>query len=313
LLPAVGTARARELEALGIDALKRGKVAAVVLNGGMATRFGGRVKGIVEVVDGKSFMALRLGDFAAAPGPVPIFLMNSFATAAETLKHLEAHAWFGLAKHRVTLLTQRISIRLTPTGEVFRDKQGRAGFYAPGHGDVFEALHCAAPFQEFKTHGGQLVMVSNIDNLGATLSPLVIGAHLEGHKPVTVEVAPRVVGDKGGAPVRSDGHLEVFEGFRFPKSFDVTQVPVFNTNTMLVDVAAVRPDYDLTWFRADKEVDSQPVVQFERLMGQVTAFVDATYLSVPRDGDEGRFLPVKTPQDLVAIRPLVRQRFLART
>ena len=44
-------------------------------------------------------------------------------------------------------------------------------------------------------------------------------------------------------------------------------------------------------------------------MGEVTAFVDATYLSVPRDGAEGRFLPVKTPEDLGAIQPLVRQRF----
>ncbi|MEM7678978.1 MAG: UTP--glucose-1-phosphate uridylyltransferase, partial [Myxococcota bacterium] len=35
----------------GESALKRGEVAVVVLNGGMATRFGGVVKGVVEVFD----------------------------------------------------------------------------------------------------------------------------------------------------------------------------------------------------------------------------------------------------------------------
>ncbi|MBI5509526.1 MAG: UTP--glucose-1-phosphate uridylyltransferase [Deltaproteobacteria bacterium] len=310
-LAAAGSERAAELEALGNDALRHGKVAVVVLNGGMATRFGGRVKGVVEVVDGKSFIALRLFDVAHLPG-VPVFLMNSFATEDETRHHLTANAWWGLDPARVALLTQRISVRLTPKGDVYRDKHGGVGFYAPGHGDVFEVLAGAPAFHRFRDRGGHLVMVSNVDNLGATLAPRVVGAHIDSGKAVTVEVAPRLAGDKGGAPVRVDGHLEVLEGFRFPPTFGLDQIPVFNTNTMWVDVAAIKPDYPFTWFRADKDVDGQAVVQFERLMGEVTTYVDASYLAVPRDGPEGRFLPVKTPQDLIAMQPVVRERFAHR-
>ena len=43
----------------GFAAYARGEVAVAVLNGGMATRFGGVVKGVVEAVDGASFLELK--------------------------------------------------------------------------------------------------------------------------------------------------------------------------------------------------------------------------------------------------------------
>lgn len=306
-LPAAGTTSAEELEHRGSEAIRRGQVAAAILNGGMATRFGGVVKGIVEVFDGKSFLDLKLDDTARA-GDVPVFLMNSFATAADTRAHLEQHHWCGVPRERVHLLTQRISVRLTPAGEVFRDAAGRVSLYAPGHGDLFEVLAESEPFRAFAARGGKLVLVSNVDNIGATLSPRVIGAHLAGGREVTVEVAARAPGDKGGAPARMGSRIEVLEGFRFPPNFDIERIPVFNTNTMILDVRAVQNDYPLSWFRVDKNVEDRPAVQFERLMGQITAFRDAAYLVVPREGAEGRFLPVKTPADLDRLRPALRAR-----
>ncbi|MEE8408616.1 MAG: UTP--glucose-1-phosphate uridylyltransferase [Myxococcota bacterium] len=311
--PKTGTNDAATCERIGFEAIEKGKVAVVILNGGMATRFGGRVKGVVEVIDNKSFLELKLGDVARARGPVATFVMNSFATEADTESHLKAIRRAGLPEDRIHLLTQRVSVRLTPSGDVVRDDKGKADFYAPGHGDVLEVLAESEAFQRFVAAGGRTVMVSNVDNLAATLLPKIVGAHLDGGKKVTVEVAPRVPGDKGGAPVRINGRVEILEAFRFPDDFDLASLPVFNTNTLLLDVSAVRTDYALTWFRTDKESRGRKVVQFERLMGEVTAFVDATYLEVERVGPEGRFLPVKTPDDLIAIRPVVRDRFAGLT
>src|SRR5918999_1789149 len=48
----------------GVEALRAGEVATVVLNGGMATRFGGVVKGTVEAFDGRSFLELKLSSTA---------------------------------------------------------------------------------------------------------------------------------------------------------------------------------------------------------------------------------------------------------
>jgi UTP--glucose-1-phosphate uridylyltransferase len=311
-LPAAGSAEAALDESRGREAMGRGEVAAVFLNGGMATRFGGVVKGVVEVVDGLSFLGLKLKDVARAGGVVPTFLMNSFATDAGTRRHLTERRAFGLPADRIHLVTQSVSIRLTPQGDIFREDGGSASLYAPGHGDLFAALATSADFQRFVKGGGKLVLVSNVDNVGATLSPRVVGAHLRLGRQVTVEVAERAPGDKGGAPARLRGHVEVLEGFRFPPAFDIETIPVFNTNTMIVDVEAVKATYPLTWFRADKTVGTRPAVQFERLMGEVTAFVESSYLVVPREGPEGRFLPVKTPEDLDQLRPAIRARFAAR-
>ena len=56
-LPEPGSdALARRPATAGLEALAAGRVAQVVLAGGMATRFGGVVKGVVEALDGRSFL-----------------------------------------------------------------------------------------------------------------------------------------------------------------------------------------------------------------------------------------------------------------
>ena len=88
----------------------------------------------------------------------------------------------------------------------------------------------------------------------------------------------------GGAPVRVNGKVRMVEGPCFPESFDQTLAPVFNTNTALLDIDALDVDYDLSWLYAQKT--------------EVSAFVPAQYLEVPRRGPRGRFSPIKTPADL---------------
>jgi UTP--glucose-1-phosphate uridylyltransferase len=141
------------------------------------------------------------------------------------------------------------------------------------------------------------VTISNVDNLGARVDPVVVGAHLLGGRPLTCEVA-RKEGDMGGAPVRVDGKLRLVEGPCFPDSFDQELAPVFNTNTALIDLDALDVDYALSWLYVQKPVDGRVAVQLERLYHEVSAFVPAQYLEVPRRGPRGRFSPIKTPADL---------------
>jgi UTP--glucose-1-phosphate uridylyltransferase len=148
--------------------------------------------------------------------------------------------------------------------------------------------------------------VSNVDNLGARVDPVVVGAHLLAGRPLTCEVA-RKEGDVGGAPVRVDGRLQLVEGPRFPPSFDQQLVPVFNTNTAIVDLDALEADYDLSWLYVVKDVEGREAVQLERLYHEVSAFVPTTYLEVPRRGPRGRFLPIKTPADLASAQESLRE------
>lgn len=293
------------LEALGRRAIEAGEVGHVVLNGGMATRFGGVVKGTVEVSDGISFLGLKLLDASRCDGDVPLILMNSFATEEKTREHLEEHDYFGLDPDDVWEFVQNISVRLTPQGEVFLE-DGEPSFYGPGHGDLASAIN-RGTLQRFRDHGGKYLFMSNVDNVLATIDPVILGQHIDADVQMTVEAAPRYEGDRGGMPARVNGRLQVVEAFRFPVDFDDSDIPVFNTNTFLFDADALARDFDLTWFVVEKEVDGTPVVQFERLAGELSAFLDTQFVEIPREGDSSRFLPIKRPEDLEEARGYLRR------
>lgn len=295
-LPAPGDEAYDETRELGLDALRRGEVAQVVLAGGMATRFGGVVKAVLTAVDGMSFLEAKLVQTAVLERElgvtVPVALMTSFATDAAIREHV--------AERRLgepLVFNQFVSLRLEPTGELFRDAEGRPSLYAPGHGDLFDALRRSGTLAALRDRGVRTVTVSNVDNLGARVDPVVVGAHLAAGKPLTCEVA-RKEGDMGGAPVRVDGKLQLVEGPRFPATFDQELTPVFNTNTALVGIDTLAAEYDLTWLYVLKDVDGRDAVQLERLYHEVSAFVPTQYLQVPRRGTRGRFSPIKTPADL---------------
>jgi UTP--glucose-1-phosphate uridylyltransferase len=295
-LPAPGDPEYDDAREAGLDALRSGDVAQVVLAGGMATRFGGVVKAVLTAVDGKSFLEAKLLQTAALERSldtrVPVALMTSFATDDAIREHVEER---GLGEPLV--FHQFVSLRLEPSGDLFREDDGRASPYAPGHGDLFPALRRSGTLDALRARGVRVVTISNVDNLGARVDPTVVGAHLLARRPVTCEVA-RKERDMGGAPVRVDGKLQLLEGPRFPASFDQDLVPVFNTNTALVGIDALDDDYDLTWVYARKEVDGREAVQLERLYHEISAFVPTQYLVVPRRGPRGRFSPIKTPADL---------------
>jgi UTP--glucose-1-phosphate uridylyltransferase len=298
-LPPLGGDVRQALAERGQEAMRQGEVAAVILAGGMATRFGGVVKAAVEVLDGQSFLELKLRDIAAvaerADATNPVYLMTSFATDDAIRQMAES-----LSTERCPIKTfpQFISLRVTPEGELFEDASGALSSHAPGHGDLPFALRRSGILEDFRNHGGRVMMMSNVDNLTATLDPAIIGAHLESGAALTAEMAPKEPGDKGGAPARVDGKPQIVEEFRFPENFDQERIPVFNTNTFVLDAEAIDSDFELTWFAVNKTVDGKPAVQFERLVGELTAFLESAFLRVERHGPDARFQPIKTPDDV---------------
>jgi UTP--glucose-1-phosphate uridylyltransferase len=285
--------------ARGEAAIRGGEIAVAVLNGGMATRFGGVVKGIVPVLDGRSFLEWKLADAAAAG--LPFLVMNSFATDAATRtfareRELTGPLWF----------TQSVLLRLERDGSLFLT-EGRPSPYAPGHGDFLAAIRRSRLVQTLRDRGVRTLALSNGDNLGARVDPLVVGAHLRGGRPLTAEVAPKWPGDVGGSPVLVGGRPMIVEGFRFPRGFDQDRAPVFATNSFLFDVDVLEPEYGLTWLYVEKEIGGRRAVQLETLVNELSAFVPTTYLVVPREGPRNRFVPVKTPDDLGRAQPALRE------
>jgi UTP--glucose-1-phosphate uridylyltransferase len=297
----------QELETLGLEALSQGECALVVLAGGMATRMGGVVKALVEALPGKTFLDLRLAEIAALKQKIgrapPFWLMSSHSTEDKLLEALGER----VDGYQVAVFPQLLSLRLTPDGHVFRDTSGQPSEHAPGHGDLPDALRQSGLISRFVSEGGKIVMVANLDNLGATLEPALVGWHLRQDAQVTCEVVDKIGADRGGIPVRLDGRPVVLEEFRLPEGFDAAQVRVFNTNTFQFDAPALlKLDMDWTYFIVQKKVDGSPVVQFERLIGEVTSHLPTRFVLVPRTGSESRFLPVKDNEELELRRPEIQ-------
>jgi len=100
-----------------------------------------------------------------------------------------------------------------------------------------------------------------------------------------------------------DGRLQIVESFRLPPGVDPLVPGAVNTNSLVADVEVFAASWPLTWFEVHKQVDGAEVVQFERLIGELSAFAETALLLVERDGPDGRFQPVKDPAELEARRP----------
>src|SRR5687768_1285633 len=177
--------------------------------------------------------------------------MTSFQTATETCEHVAA-----LGVGEPLWFSQFVSLRLTEQGELFLEA-GRPSLYAPGHGDLVEAIRTSGTLDALRERGVEHVGVSNVDNLGARLDPVVIGAHLIAGRPMTAEVAVKE-GDMGGAPALVDGRLGLLEGPQFPLDFDQDRIRVFNTNTTTIALDALDRDFDLQWLYVRKAVHGRP-------------------------------------------------------
>lgn len=303
-LPAPGEPGFEEALEAGLDAIRTGTIAMVVLAGGMATRFGGGVKAVAEALDGRSFLEIKLGETVRLAkeigAAIPVALMTSFATDDAVAAHLH-----DLGLGEVLRFRQTAAPRLRPDGSVCVGADGKASLYGPGHGDLLASIRNSGTLAELRRRGVRSIVVSNVDNLAARIDPAVVGMHVLGGTPLTVEVVAKG-DDTGGAPARVDGVPQLLEAMRFPPDFDQRRINVFNTNTAWITVEALDTPVELTWLLTEKQVEGQPVVQFERLYHELSAHVPTTFLVVPRDGPGGRFLPVKEPGDMEAVTPSLR-------
>ncbi|MFT3773896.1 MAG: UTP--glucose-1-phosphate uridylyltransferase [Minicystis sp.] len=303
-MPEPGTEAHIHATARGMAALRSGEVALCLLAGGMATRMGGVVKSLVEALPGHTFLDLRLGENAhisqVSGKRLPLWMMTSEATEGPIREALGSK----LDPEYLTTFEQHVSLRLTPEGTLFHDEQGQPSVYSTGHGDLPDALRMSGLLQKFIARGGKTVWVANIDNLGATVDPTVLGFHLGHGAPVTVEVVEKVGTDRGGVPVRWNGRPIITEEFRLPLEFDPSTVRVFNTNTFLIGAEALASlAMEWTYVEVEKKIGEAKAVQFERILGEITATLEPRFIRVPRTEAGSRFLPVKDMPELEKRRP----------
>ncbi len=299
----------------------------VKLNGGLGTSMGmTRAKSLLEVKDGLTFLDISVRQvldlrarFAGAAPRLPLVLMNSFATRADSLAALAGHA--GLSADLPADLVQSRVPKLLDDGSlqpVSWPADPELEWAPPGHGDLYPALASSGLLATLIERGYRHAFVSNADNLGAVLDPRILAWFAGQEIPFLMEVADRTAADRkgghlarrangGGLVLREVAQTDAADLDAFQ---DIGRHRFFNTNSIWLDLGALaarleRDGFlDLPMIVNHKTVDpsdagSPAVVQLESAMGAaIDAFDGAQALRVPRS----RFVPVKTTDDLLVLR-----------
>ncbi len=306
-----------ELSAAGERALAH--TVLLKLNGGLGTGMGlQKAKSLLPVKNGLTFLDVIARQ--AIHSGVPLVLMNSFATRADSLAALERYPQLkkgnlplDFGQHKVPKVTQA---DLTP---VEWTENPALEWCPPGHGDIYPALVSSGMLDKLLEAGYNYAFVSNADNLGAVIDTRILGYFAKNELPFMMEVADRTPADrKGGHLARrhSDGQLILRESAQCPPEDtaafqNIERHRYFNTNNLWLNLPVLKETLaahggilPLPMIRNAKTVDprnsnSTPVYQLETAMGSAIAvFSGSAALRVPRT----RFAPVKTTNDLLAVR-----------
>lgn len=163
--------------------------------------------------------------------------------------------------------------------------------------------------------GLKYLLVHNVDTLGATIDPVLLGSHIERDAAMTVEAIARQIDDRGGGLARIDGRVRLIEGLALPSEEIESGLSYYNSNTMWISldrmldcfgltrtdldnaekvasavrkVAARMPAYitikDVKKRWGKGQEDIFPVAQFEKLWGDMTSLaeLECGFVVVPR-------------------------------
>jgi galactokinase/mevalonate kinase-like predicted kinase len=168
----------------------------------------------------------------------------------------------------------------------------------------------------------QYLFCHNIDTLGASLDPSLIGIHINNGSCITFEVIPKRIDDKGGGLAKIDGAIRLIEGLSLPGEEDEYKLTYYNSlsnwitidsmldyfgldRTLVMEAEndptlkekisdAIRivekkiPTYvtikNVKYLWGSGQEDIHPVAQFEKLWGDMTILRDLPvgYVLVPR-------------------------------
>ncbi len=211
----------------GAAALREGRVAAVLVAGGQGTRLGfPHPKGMFPIgpVANTPLFQILLEQVLAVSrrygAPIPLYLMTSPATHAETGAYLESHQRFGLATEDVHLFCQGTMPAVDAlSGRVLLESKDRIALSPDGHGGMLAALAASGGLDDLERRGIEQVFYFQVDNpLVKVCDPEFIGHHLLAESEASTQVvAKRDPLDRVGNVVSVDGHMRIIEYSDLPE------------------------------------------------------------------------------------------------
>jgi len=147
------------------------------------------------------------------------------------------------------------------------------------------------------------LLVHNLDTLGTTLDPGLLGLHVRSGSALTFEVTPRWRGDRGGYLARVDGQIRLVENLALPRPEQHFRLQYYNSLTSWIDIDAL-----LEFFGLDRDDilgaarDRQRAEKIEAALSEVERLLP-TYITLKnvredRSGGTGEVFRVAQAEKL---------------
>ena len=205
---------------LGLEAIKTGKVGAVLLAGGMGTRLGSdNPKGMYNVGLTRDLYIFEclvnnlLGVVRQADAWIHLFVMTSDKNHEATVTFLKEHDYFGYRAEYVHFFMQEMAAATDYEGKIYLEEKGRLSASPNGNGGWFISMKNAGLLELVKKEGIEWLNVFAVDNvLQKIADPCFVGATIRKNCAVGAKVVRKNAPDeKVGVMCLEDGRPSIVE------------------------------------------------------------------------------------------------------
>ncbi|MDE7321927.1 MAG: UDPGP type 1 family protein [Lachnospiraceae bacterium] len=180
-------AKRAEYEETGLDAIRAGKVGAVLLAGGQGTRLGSDgPKGKYNIGLTKDMYIFErlirnlLDVTDKADCFVPLYIMTSDKNDAETTAFFEEKNYFGYPKEYIKFFKQEMAPSVDFNGKLYMESADSLSLSPNGNGGWFYSMSVTGVLEDVKERGVEWLNIFAVDNvLQRIADPVFVGATLD--------------------------------------------------------------------------------------------------------------------------------------
>ena len=218
-IPEIAMGRER-FEHIGMEAIKAGKLGAVLLAGGMGTRLGSDApKGMYDIGISKPvYIFQRLIEnlmkvVEKAGNYIQLFVMTSEKNHDATVGFFKEHDYFGYDKDYIAFFKQDMAPAADFDGKVYMEAKESIATSPNGNGGWFLSMKKSGLLELVEKRGIEWLNVFAVDNvLQSIADPVFAGAVLEGGYSVGSKVIRKVnPQEKVGVMCTEDGRPSIVE------------------------------------------------------------------------------------------------------
>ena len=239
-------ANKEEFTSAGIDAIKAGKVGAVLLAGGMGTRLGSDApKGVYNIgITKEVYIFERLIEnlldvVHLTDTWIHLFIMTSDKNHEATTRFFEEKNYFGYNKEYITFFMQDMAPASDYEGKVYMETKGKMSTSPNGNGGWFLSMMKWGVVDKIRKEGIEWLNVFAVDNvLQRIADPCFVGATIRKNCAVGAKVVRKNAPDeKIGVMCLEDGRPSIVEYYELTEELmntkDANGEPAYNFGVIL--------------------------------------------------------------------------------